>query len=201
MPCRKSGRVLMLHGASSAGKSTLAAALQISLEEHWWALEADDITRMQASSERTAWWQPTRAERPHPSWDPEARLDQWWAGYLGCLTALAKTGSPVIAVGGWLDTKRLLALAVALEGIEAYCVGVSCPLDELERREAIRGDRCPGYARSQHALVHTHAPYDADVDTALLTTAECVGVIQKMLAAPPAVSFFDRIVTFGPEMP
>jgi len=33
-----SGRVLFLQGLSSAGKSTLAAALQATLPEYWWML-------------------------------------------------------------------------------------------------------------------------------------------------------------------
>ena len=50
-----SGRVLFLQGLSSAGKSTLAAALQAALPEYWWMLEADDITRMQPTAERSGW--------------------------------------------------------------------------------------------------------------------------------------------------
>lgn len=186
------GKVIMLHGISSAGKSTLATALQMSLDEYWWALEADDITRMQPISDRTNWWNPTREERPHPSWDPNARLSGWLAGYLQCLATIAKTGSNVIAVGGWLQTDWLLQLASALEGIDAYCVGVHCSLEEAERREIARGDRHQGYARSQYDLVHAHAPYDAEVDTTALTTAESVAVIQHMLSTPPPL-FFARI--------
>lgn len=187
------GKVIMLQGISSAGKSMLATALQMSLDEYWWALEADDITRMQPISDRTNWWRPTCEERPHPSWVPDVQLSHWLAGYFQCLAAIAKTGSNVIAVGGWLQTDWLLQLAAALEGIDAYCVGVYCPLDEAERRELARGDREPGYARSQFDLVHTHAPYDATVDTAALTTAEAVQVVTHILSAPPTLLFFDRV--------
>jgi hypothetical protein len=141
-------------------------ALQKGLDEHWWALEADDITRMQATSERTGWWSPAPGERTHPSWDPEARLGQWLAGYFGCIAALAGTGSNVLAVGGWLETAWLRDLADALAPVEAYCVGVSAPLEELERREAARGDRPAGYARSHHEKALRHAPFDAQIDTA-----------------------------------
>lgn len=183
----------MLQGTSSAGKSTLAAALQVSLDEYWWILEADDITRMQPISERTGWWQPTHQERPHPSWNPEVRLSRWLAGYFECLATVAKTGSNVIAVAGWLQTEWLLQLAAALDGIDAFCIGVHCSLEEAERREAERGDRHLGYARSQYDLVHTHAPYDAEVDTIALTTAEAGQVIKNMLSAPPGLLFFACI--------
>ena len=187
------GRVLFLQGASSAGKSTLAKALQFGLDEYWWVLEADDITRMQPTGERTGWWEPTPEERPHPSWSPELRLARWLSGYFGCLATIARTGSNVIAVGGWLETSWLLELAETLDGIDALCAGVYCPLDELERRELARGGRRPGYARSQFDLVHVHAPYDVHMDTASQTTGEAVASIRRTLASPPAVSFFARI--------
>ena len=156
-------------------------------------LEADDITRMQPTSERSGWWEPTPEERPHPSWDPEVRLQHWLASYFQCLATIAKTGSNVIAVGGWLQTSWLLDLADTLDGIDALCVGVYCPLEEVERREIARGDRKPGYARSQYELVHTHAPYDTAVDTALQTTEQCVETITQLLASPPEMLFFARI--------
>lgn len=187
------GRIVFLQGASSAGKSTLASALQVSLEECWWILEADDITRMWPTSERTGWWDPTPEERPHPSWNYELRLSRWYAGYFGCLATIAKTGSNVIAVGGWLQTPELVQLADMLDSLDALCVGVYCPLEELERREIGRGDRPSGYARSQVELVHTHAPYDAEVNAVTQTTEEAIGVIRSVLASPPARPFFARI--------
>ncbi len=187
------GRILFLQGASSAGKSTLANALQISLDECWWILEADDITRMTPTSERNAWWNPAPEERPHPSWNADLRLSRWYAGYFGCLATLAKTGSNVIAVGGWLQTAELVQLADTFDGLDALCVGVYCPLEELERREAARGDRPSGYARSQVERVHTHAPYDAEINTATQSTEEAIGVIRNVLASPPPPRFFARI--------
>ena len=187
------GRVLFLQGASSAGKSTLAKALQLSLDEYWWVLEADDITRMQPTGPRTDWWEPTPDERPHPSWNPDLRLSRWLSGYFVCLATLARTGSNVIAVGGWLETSWLLELAATLDGIDALCVGVYCPLNELERREIARRDRAPGYSRSQWDRVHAHEPYDARVDTASQTTEQAVASIRGMLASPPETPFFARV--------
>lgn len=187
------GRVIVIQGPSSAGKSTLAIALQKGLDEHWWALEADDITRMQATSERTGWWTPTTDEKSHPSWAPESRLTQWLAGYFGCIAILAKTGSNVIAVGGWLETQWLHDLADALQGIEAFCVGVTSPIEELERRESARGDRSIGYARSHYKKTFQHAPFDALVDTSTMTTDACIATVREMLENSPEPLFFARV--------
>lgn len=190
---RKTGRVLVLQGASSAGKSTLAVALQRGLDEHWWALEADHITDMQGTSGRTGWWSPSAAERPHPSWRPEARLEQWLAGYWGCLATLARSGSDVIAVGGWLEGAWLEDLARTMDGIPALCVAVRCPLEELERREVARGDREPGYAASHVAKTFAYGPLDVEVDSHAQTADEMVDVIRGALGSPPSPTFLERV--------
>ena len=187
------GRILFLQGASSAGKSTLAHALQISLDECWWILEADDITRMTPTFARTGQWEAAPEERPHPSWNADLRLSRWFAGYFGCLATIARTGTNVMAVGGWLETSQFVQLAHAFVGLDALCIGVYCPLQELERRESARGDRPSGYAHSQYELVHAHAPYDGEVDTAAQTTEDSVGVVRGILASPLANPFFARI--------
>ncbi len=193
------GRILFLQGASSAGKSTLAHALQISLDECWWILEADDITRMTPTSARTGQWEAAPEERPHPSWNADLRLSRWFAGYFGCLATIAGTDTNVMAVGGWLETSQLVQLAHTFVGLDAFCIGVYCPLQELEQRESARGDRPSGYARSQYLLVHTHTPYDGEVDTAAQTTEEATSAIRQVLASPPAQPFFARIRTEYPS--
>lgn len=189
---------MMLQGASSAGKSTLSKALQRSLDEYWWVLEADDITRMQPMWQEGGFWGPAPEERPHPSWTPERRLAGWLAGYWQCIATIARTGSNVIAVGGWLQSEWLFQLALAVEEVDAYCVGVHCTLEELERREQARGDRGPGYARSQYDVVHLHAPYDAEVDAETHSTEQSIDRIKAMLETPPATPFFARIRATDP---
>jgi len=187
------GRILVLQGPSSAGKSTLARQLQVGLEEYWWRLEADDITAMQPVSARTEWWSPTPEERPHPSWKPEVRLERWLAGYFECIATIARTGSNVIAVGAWIDEAWLFDLAGILEGLHALCVGVHCPLEELERREVARGDRHVGYSREHFDVVLAHAPHDLEVNTFTQSWDEIVGDVRALLAAPPEETFFERI--------
>jgi chloramphenicol 3-O phosphotransferase len=191
------GRVIFLHGVSSAGKSTLAKVLQRTLDEYWWHIQADNITWMQP----TSWWvspelegfDPAPEKRPHPSWDRDIVLERWLAGYFGCIATIAKSGSNVIADGGWLKTSWLLQLMDALNGIETLVVGVYCPHEEVERREIARGDRAIGYSRSQWERVHVHAPYDVEVDTHTMTKEAAALVIKEALTLPPAPSFFARI--------
>jgi len=132
---------MLLQGPSSAGKSTLASALQLTLDDYWLQLGADDITAMQPGCQPPVWWDPTPEERPDPSWRPEVRLERWLARYWQCLATIARTGDNVIAAGGWLKTDWMIQAAHAFDGLDALCVGVYCPLEECERREIARGDR------------------------------------------------------------
>jgi chloramphenicol 3-O phosphotransferase len=62
-------------------------------------------------------------------------------------------------------------------------VKVDCPLDELKRREAARGDRRPGLAEYQFHRVHQNKQYDITVNTASMTVDECVEAIMNWMQA------------------
>ncbi|MBC7805363.1 MAG: AAA family ATPase [Akkermansiaceae bacterium] len=180
-----------MNGPSSAGKSTSCTALQKTLGEYWWHVQMDAFTTMQPT------WimpEPAPGERLHPSWNPDVRLAGFLSGWYQCIRALALSGNNVIADAGFLKVEWLLEQIDALEGIESLYVGVHCPLEEVERRELARGDRQPGYARSQYDLVHKHGPYDVEVDTSILGPDEVALVIKNALAAPPRPSAFARIL-------
>lgn len=58
-------------------------------------------------------------------------------------------------------------LARLLAPFDVFLVGVHCSLDELDRREQVRGDRQIGEARS-HVVddgIHGFGPYDCEIDT------------------------------------
>jgi chloramphenicol 3-O phosphotransferase len=54
-----------------------------------------------------------------------------------------------------------------LAGYDVFWVGVFCDLDEIDRREAIRGDRTRGEGRAhvERDRIHDHGPYHLHVDT------------------------------------
>ncbi|MBC8137699.1 MAG: AAA family ATPase [Fibrella sp.] len=185
------GRVIVLNGPSSAGKSTLCKALQKTSDEYWWHVQMDTFTTMQPT------WvmpEPAPGEKDHLSWNHEVRLAGFLSGYYQCIRVLALAGNNVIADAGFLKVEWLLEQIDALDGIDSLYVGVFCPLEEVERRELARGDRQPGYARSQYEVVHNHGPYDVEVDTSLLGPDEIARVIRKALATPPYPKAFTRIL-------
>jgi len=180
------GRVIVLNGPSSSGKSTFCKALQARLletrGEHWLHVSMDAFATML----------PTRPTPDGPTIDP-VDVGRFLSGWYGCLRALALAGNNVIADAGFLEMDWLLEQIEALDGIAALYVGVHCPLEEVERREIARGDRRIGYSRAQYDRVHRHGPYDVEVDTSVLGPEAVAEVIQEALAAPPAPSALARI--------
>jgi chloramphenicol 3-O phosphotransferase len=55
----------------------------------------------------------------------------------------------------WMD--RLLHV---LADFDVFFVGIHCPLEELERRERLRGNRRIGEARADFEVTHTFGRYD-----------------------------------------
>ncbi len=151
------GSIILLNGASSAGKSTLCRALQDRLPEPFLQFSLDFL--MFGSPVL-----PTRRDEGGPfSW--VAMRPRLFEGYFACLAALAGAGNNLV-LDYIIESQSQLDRLVSLLGpFDVYLVGVHCPLPELERRERQRSDRRPGDARRDFGSVHTFTPYDLEVDS------------------------------------
>lgn len=81
--------------------------------------------------------------------------------------------------------------------LPALFVGVRCPLDVLERREAARKDRTLGQARAQFHLVHAHGIYDLEVDTLESSAEACALQIKQRLEDGSSPDAFKRLRQLG----
>lgn len=174
--------IIFLNGASSSGKSSIARALQAAIEEpciHWCI---DDYL----GTFQKGLWQRQEILRPH--WPRIIR------GFQAAGAAIARAGNVVIiddvleAEPPWVES--LLEL---YQGLDVVFVGVHCPLDELERREASRGDRRKGTARLQFDQVHAQAVYDVEVDTSVQSPQECAGQILDAVRGRCRPSALERL--------
>ncbi|WP_020390442.1 chloramphenicol phosphotransferase CPT family protein [Kribbella catacumbae] len=174
MPSLSTGRVILLNGTSSSGKTSIATALVEILPGPWFNLGIDVLHRAR-----------TPGHRSGEVFERTAR------GYHRVLAAMATTGNDVIAdqvIGGpW----RLDDCLEALAGVRVLFVGVRCPLPVVEVRERERSNRPPGQAARQIGTVHAHARYDLEVDTSVLTPQECATQIRQRLESGPATAFDD----------
>jgi chloramphenicol 3-O phosphotransferase len=168
---RGPGRIMLLNGASSSGKSTLAAALQAALDEPFLHVSADQFV--------AAGMLPQRRENHGPfDWWHQVR-PRFFAGFHRCLPALAAAGNDlivehIIEFRAWRHD-----LAVLLADLDVFLIGVHCALDELDRRERVRGDRRIGEGRTHVELdgIHTFGPYDLEVDTTAGIGADLIDAI------------------------
>jgi chloramphenicol 3-O phosphotransferase len=149
------GSIILVNGASSAGKSTLCRALQDALELPFWHYSIDHFRGTGVLP-----WK--RIDQGDFAWT--ALRPAFFDGFHRCLPALASAGNHLI-VEHIVETKAWMRDLVALlSPFDVFFIGVHCPLDELVRREAARGDRPLGDARRDFQTVHTFGTYDLEID-------------------------------------
>lgn len=178
------GKIIILNGASSSGKTTILRELQNRMDGPY----------LDAGIDRFIWMLPKRY-LDRPLWDDVLGLAtqagnvglRLFSGMHCAIRELALCGNNVIADHVLVEPAWLKQCASLFCELPAYLVGVRCPLDVLEERERSRKDRTLGQARAQYPLVHRHAVYDLELDTSLLSVETCVLEIKKRLedGVPP----------------
>ena len=186
-------RMVVLNGASSSGKSSIARVLQ----ERWhrpllvtgldtyiagWPLSYISIPSADGTpGPPTTGLRIVPGAGPAPSWVHEPGRD------FHALMRLAHRAWVAISEGGvdqvidhvLLDETLRQDAATVLAG--ALWVGVHCDVDELVRREAARGDRYVGFASGTSAVVHVGVRYDLEVDTTRVSSEEAATEILRAL--------------------
>jgi len=150
------GKIILLNGASSAGKSTLCRAIQVQIDEPFLQFSLDFFMFGNAVL-------PLRRDTGPFSWP--ALRPKLFEGYFNCLPALANAGNNLVIDYIIEDRGQLDKLVQRISHLDVFFVGVHCPLPELERREQLRGDRGIGDARRDLETVHTFSTYDFEVDS------------------------------------
>jgi chloramphenicol 3-O phosphotransferase len=158
------GHIILLNGASSAGKSTLARALQRCLPLPFWHYSIDHLLAAKVLPG-------DRIDSGEFPWRPTQR-EPFFEGFHNSIAAFAAAGNNlvvehIVETRAWMN--RLLLL---LEPFDVFFVGVHCPLEELERREVLRGDRRIGEARADFQVTHGFGHYDFEC-----TMTEAAGVV------------------------
>jgi chloramphenicol 3-O phosphotransferase len=165
------GRVILLNGASSSGKSSIARELQRQLRTPFLHLSIDHL--------RDSGVLPLERFRSGEFAWADAR-ENFFIGFERAVAVFAGAGNDLIAdyiveSREWMDR-----LQATLSGCAVFFVGVHCPLEELERREAARGDRPLGDARGDFLTVHEHCTYDLEVDATLAPELNAAKIIEAM---------------------
>lgn len=150
------GKIIIINGPSSSGKTTLALALQKEIDLPFIRFSFDLFLDHRAfpsegiKSGKFSW------EQMRPS---------VFTGIQQCLPALATAGNNIIfdhiiETRAWLDD--LISL---ISRLDVFFVGLHCSLPELERREIQRGDRRRGEASLDFQTVHSITSYDLELNS------------------------------------
>jgi chloramphenicol 3-O phosphotransferase len=206
LPTQDLGQIIILNGAPRAGKSSIAAEIQKTFDGVWMNLGVDGFMQMTPGG-----YQPGIGLRPggeRPDLEPLVAL--LYRAMYESIAAHSRLGINVVVDVGHHDVYSiprgiLAACAQLLAGLPILFVGVRCPLEIiLERRRASGWDseRSPGDPVPRPVLlwqtaVHTPGIYDLEVDTSVLTPAECAAAIHRRLAEGPSPSAFQRIAATG----
>ena len=182
---REPGKIILINGASSAGKSTLAHSLQQKMLEpflHWSFDHLRDSYVLPMARIRSGDLDWARMRR--------AVFD----GFHRSVPAFVSAGNNLI-VDHIIEEEQWLAdLVRLLAPFDVFFVGVHCPLPDLERRERDRGNRHPGEARRDFYNVHRFTKYDLEIDA----TQPTEGNVARLIAAWHTRSHptaFDRMAS------
>jgi chloramphenicol 3-O phosphotransferase len=143
-------RIIMLNGTSSVGKTTLVAELRPLLPDTFCYYASDQLA--------DEGFRPTA---------PVARLhgrEAFFDGFHQSIASFASAGldmlvEHIVEKASWrADLDRLLS------PFDVFWVGMFAPIEELEQRERVRGNRTIGEAR-EHFATHDYCSYDFSIHT------------------------------------
>ena len=191
--------VILLNGCSSAGKTTLALALQNLLPEPYQHVALDQFRDGMPGRVRGL---------NSPPGDPGAsglnvvpgELNGEWVTHIQfgtygerVLAAMRRTVATLSELGCNVIVDDLLFkrdyledYAAVLDPQKTWFIGVKCSIEVISEREALRPGRFPGTAKAHFKQVHEHGiDYDLEVDTTAADPAEVAVEIAQRLQQPP----------------
>ena len=202
----KPGRVILLNGTSSAGKTTLAQALQRIWPEPLQTIALDQFRDGMAGRYRgmnARGDEPgTRGLNVVPTNGTSGAMTKLHFGDVGrrtlagmrrAIAAFAATGIDVVVDDLLLEPAFLRDYLVALAAVDVTFVGVRCPLAVVNERERARPGRFPGTAAGHFNDVHAHGTYDIEVDTSALSPRECAARVLAAVERSRPPTAFDRL--------
>ncbi|MFF5703118.1 chloramphenicol phosphotransferase CPT [Streptomyces sp. NPDC012794] len=176
-------QMIILNGTSSSGKSGIVRCLQAELPDQWLAFGCDSFVDALPARMRDADGGIVFGEDGAVSVGADFRAleEAWTEG----IATMARAGARIVVddvfLGGAQSQERWRR---ALGGLDVLWVAVRCDPEVAAGRETARGDRTPGMAASQAAVVHEGVSYDLEVDTTHTESLTCARTIAAHLARP-----------------
>ncbi len=186
--------IIYINGPSSAGKTTIARALQATLAEPYLYLSSDTLIDLMPA--KTNDWSGERSaigyffERAVDGTGSEvfrvakgAYGEKMFPAFRAVVLALARSDLKLIIDDIAFGEEQVRLWRDDLQDFAVLWVGVTANAETLIAREAARGDRLVGSARDQFARVHTGVTYDLLLDTTDLSVNEAAERIVAQLSS------------------
>ena len=186
------GSIIILNGASSAGKTSLGKALQevltptymlLGIDIFWLALPPSQLDLDKVTAECYTWGYEDVDGNKYFRVRPGPILDAAMKARFHAVRQYLERGLSVVADEVFWSFDWVLESAKAFAGFDAYLIGVYCDENELDRRETERGDRATGWGRGSQYFAHKNMQYDLTVDTTHKTSNECAHQIKSAIEA------------------
>jgi chloramphenicol 3-O phosphotransferase len=157
---RPPGRVVVVNGPSSVGKSSLMAAFVDSAPSPWACLDEPMFGRL---ATRFLAWPATAG----PASD----------GFLAALAAAARAGNQFIVSAAGIEQDRFRH---ALVGVPTVYVGLDAPLRVLLERQLTQADKFGGLAE-ESVDIHDRWTYDLRIDTSSSEASDAARLLTEFL--------------------
>jgi chloramphenicol 3-O phosphotransferase len=176
--------ILILNGAGSVGKSSIARAFQRISAKPFLHVAMDTFLDMLPATlmdhpDGLIFEAINNGNGPQIAINAGPAIERTLRGMRRAIAALASEGNNLIVddvmLGGEMNDYKAL-----LKDFSVSFVGLFAPLAVLEERERLRRDRMIGLARWQFERVHSGKTYDLEIDTSAATPAACARRIKDV---------------------
>ena len=185
---KRKGKIIFLNGVSSSGKTTLAKTLQGRLSEPFFLLNMDAFAHA--------------LRMPEKFYDGDWNSSRWNQIEDKIVSSFHQTIKIFSDMGFHTVVDRVFSRESLTECVELFhdyivlLVHVTCPLEELRRREKERGDRYIGQSEEQLlelSEVVMQGMYDITVDTHADSSEKCAEKIIEILNHPEKWTAFETL--------
>ncbi|MCP4295771.1 MAG: AAA family ATPase [Proteobacteria bacterium] len=199
------GKIVLLNGISSSGKTTIAKELQDRMRSPWLYTGWDHFLAM--LPEKYTGINQDEGSLAHEGIHIKLKLgvlDEVTYGKVAIkiiremhhfISNITRNGSNLI-VDDLIPKLFLKDYLHRLEGLQVYFIGLKCPLEEIERREKLRKNRFSGTARLESRWIHDPGCYDMELDTSRLSVSESVDQIMTLVAAESEPQAFRQLKAY-----
>lgn len=181
--------IILLNGVSSVGKSSICRVLQQIADEPFLYMEMDAYLaamppKYHDHPDGLSYEKGEADGRPTIFVRTGIVAERTLSGMRHAAAAMAGQGNNLIideVFFGDRDNGFCNPVAEYRRLLSSYTlkmVGVFAPLNVIEAREAVRGDRMIGMARWQFDEVHQGMTYDLEIDASIATPDACAGRIK-----------------------